>query len=259
LPLPVNGRMSVRCSALTQWRGPRRALSGAHPGCTERRDVKRLNWLEPGSCEYDGRLSLAVLEAPPATQGGGGARGRASNNRSRLFLYTRANPSLYGSRFVQVSSSDDGSETWSPFELVNISGYDFFTGDIYFFAVMANPVHRGSLLAIFPLVHKLKGCLGLAASRDGVRWSRITPLRACPVHGERTVDHPVAGLVHRGDEVWLYIHERVPGISADRLSPWPLFKHLELAAQPARLVRYRMPVALLRRWTRQSLRDVRLV
>lgn len=201
MPLPVNGRMSVRCSALTQWRGPRRALSGAHPGCTERRDVKRLNWLEPGSCEYDGRLSLAVLEAPPATQGGGGARGRASNNRSRLFLYTRANPSLYGSRFVQapcfycgrvitvgwvigshsgsehisstsrvqVSSSDDGSETWSPFELVNISGYDFFTGDIYFFAVMANPVHRGSLLAIFPLVHKLKGCLGLAASRDGVR------------------------------------------------------------------------------------------
>ena len=117
-------------------------------------------------------------------------------------------------------------------------------------------MHKGSLLALFPLVHKLRGCVGLAASRDGVRWSRITPLRGCAVHGERATDHPVAGMLRRGEHVWLYLHEHVPGISADRMSPWPLFKQLDYASPRAGLVRYSIPVATLRRWTRQSLRDL---
>ena len=129
-------------------------------------------------------------------------------------------------------------------------------GDIYFFSVLANPAHRGSLLALFPLVHRLRGCLGIAASLDGVRWSRITPLRSCLVSGERAVDHPVAGLVRRGEVVWLYVHEKVPGITADRLSPWPLFKQLEAVAPRAGLVRYSLPVDTLREWTERSLRDL---
>ena len=105
-------------------------------------------------------------------------------------------------------------------------------------------------------MHRLRGCLALSASRDGVRWSPPTPLRACAVHGERATDHPVAGLVRReggGDRVWLYVHERVPGISADRLSPWPLFKQLDLTAPRAGLVRYAIPTERLRRWTERSL------
>ena len=132
---------------------------------------------------------------------------------------------------------------------MQIAGYDYAEGDLYFFAAQANPAHRASLIALFPLVHRLRGCIG-------VHWSRITPLRGCGVHGERATDHPVAGLVRRGEAVWLYVHENVPGISADRLSPWPLFKQMDFVSQRAGLVRYSLPVATLRRWTRFSLRDL---
>ena len=56
--------------------------------------------------------------------------------------------------------------------------------------------------------------------------------------------------------MWLYVHERVPGISADRLSPWPLFKQLDLVAPRAGLVRYSIPTERLRRWTERSLAEL---
>lgn len=65
-----------------------------------------------------------------------------------------------------------------------------------------NPAHNRSLLAVFPLAHRARGCLGVAASLDGVRWSRVTPLLACALYGERTLDQPaVPAMVRRGGEV----------------------------------------------------------
>ena len=63
-------------------------------------------------------------------------------------------------------------------------------------------------------------------------------------------------MVARQGGVWIYLHENVPGISADRLSPWPLFKSMELSAKRARLVRYTVSRSALRQWTRRSLREM---
>ena len=80
-----------------------------------------------------------------------------------------------------------------------------------------NPSHNGSLVAVFPLVHHLRGCLAIAVSVDGVRWSRAMPLLSCKHYGERTIDHPASpSMVRRGGRIWLYVHEEVPGITFDR-------------------------------------------
>ena len=59
-----------------------------------------------------------------------------------------------GSRGVQVSTSMD-LVRWSSFERIHIrghtSGHAPSEGDTYFFLVQPNPVHRGSLVALFPL------------------------------------------------------------------------------------------------------------
>ena len=127
-------------------------------------------------------------------------------------------------------------------------------GDVYFFGVQTSPIHNGSLLATFPLVHRMRGCIGLAASIDGVHWSRVTPLLSCSIYGERTLDQPaVPAMVRRGGEVWLYIHEEVPGITFDRAVPLILQPHLLDAEQPSRVMRYAFPCGLLARWTEGAL------
>ena len=69
----------------------------------------------------------------------------------------------------------------------------------------------------------------MAASRDGLHWSPPTPLQRCAVHGERTVHHPASGFLLDGDEVAIFIHENVPGVTAD-VTP----STAELRASPAR-------------------------
>ena len=187
-----------------------------------------------------------------------------------------------------MTRSYDGGHSWAPFEQITLGGYEMGQGDVYFFGVQTNPIHNGSLLvlfrgnrtrtrafttpcllptvrmahllmahalgprlqATFPLVHRMRGCIGLAASVDGVRWSRVTPLLSCSIYGERTLDQPaVPAMVRRGGEVWLYIHEEVPGITFDRAVPLILQPHLLDAEQPSRVVRYAFPCGLLARWT----------
>lgn len=118
-----------------------------------------------------------------------------------FLVFARANPAHSGRRHVQVtrsrsdpfeapaSPSSGVSERWAPFEMLQIDGYDG-SGDVYFFGAQVNPSHNGSLLAVFPLVHRLRACLGIAASVDSVRWSRVTPLLSCQLYGERTMDQP---------------------------------------------------------------------
>ena len=68
---------------------------------------------------------------------------------------------------------------------MRLDGYDQSAkGDIYFFAVQPNPADNGSsLIALFPLAHRLRGCVALSASLDGVRWSRPMPLLSCGRQG----------------------------------------------------------------------------
>ena len=226
--------------ATSQWRDKRLVLDGRHPGCVERRDAtsKDFHYLLPGICEFDGRLSLVSFG-------------------SQLLLYTRSNPASTGSRHVQMTRSFDGGASWSPFEQIRIDGYDMGQGDIYFFGVQVNPVHNGSLIATFPLVHRLRGCIGLAASLDGVRWSRVTPLLSCAIYGERTLDQPaVPALLRRGAEIWIYIHEEVPGITFDRAVPLLLQPQLLAAEKSSRVVRYAFPCRLLAKWTDTALTTV---
>ena len=158
---------------------------------------------------------------------------------------------------MQVTRSSDGGESWSAFEQVAIEGYDLGAGDIYYFGAQVNPSHNGSLLATFPLVHRLRGCIGLAASLDGVRWSRVTPLLSCSIYGERTMDQPaLPAMVRRGSEVWLYVHEEVPGITFDRAVPLLLQPFLLRAERPSRLVRYSFPCRLLASWTEDALESL---
>ena len=70
-------------------------------------------------------------------------------------------------------------------ELLTISGLDLSipaaAAEVYFIHVQTNPVHRRTLLGVMPIVHRGLGCLALALSTDGKRWSRPTPLKRCEV------------------------------------------------------------------------------
>ena len=120
--------------------------------------------------------------------------------------------------------------------------------------VQSNPVDPHSLVALFPLIHHHSGCVGIALSADGYRWSRPTPVARCNVYGERAMNHP-AGLARRNGQIWIYVHENVPGITIDRLTPGPLARQIlrSPVAPPGRLVRYSLSMAWFREWTRRTL------
>ena len=96
--------------------------------------------------------------------------------RSDAHLTQRLTRLLVGC--AQVARSKDGLE-WSRFKALSIDRYNLTQGDIYFWAAQTNPAHNTSLVAIFPVVHQLQGCIGIAFSIDGQRWSRWRHL-GCP-------------------------------------------------------------------------------
>ena len=233
LPQPTTdpaGRLSV---SPPTWRRVHRILRGWHPGCTEGRYFyylhkrpKDMNDSHP-ACEFDGRLSLV-------------------HHNGRFWLYARANPATTGQRFVQVTSSVDG-QNWSPFELVVIDGYSLTQGDIYFMSVQSIPTSKRSLIALMPMVQHRVGCIAMSCSTDGITWRRPTPLQRCALDSskERTVHHPASGLLRRGNWVWLYVHENVPGVVES--------SNLAQGAEvpPSQLRRYEIPVDALTQWTTQ--------
>ena len=222
------------------WTAPRLVLLGGHPGCVERRRSDALRWVgvPPGTCEFDGRLSLAHF-------------------RGRFWLFARANLASTGQRFVQVTSSTDSLE-WLPFQLITLQEYSPPLGDLYFFAAQPNPADTGSMLAVFPVVHRARACICLAFSRDAVRWSPPRPLLRCESAGERSVDQPAVGMLRRADHVFLYIHKNVPQIREDAKTPEALrirLRQLRHLTEP-RIVRYAIPVVELQRWTEEGLRSL---
>lgn len=85
---------------------------------------------------------------------------------------------------------------------------------------------------------------------SGRRLSQVDVLD----RGDRTIHHPVAGLVRRGDVVWLYVHENVPGVvEKSRAMP----KGARLQSVPrSRIVRYDIPAETLLQWTQRELTDL---
>ena len=62
--------------------------------------------------------------------------------------------------------------------------------------------------------------------------------------------------MRRGDAVWVYVHENVPGViekSAAVVGAVRRGAPLADALPPSRLVRYDVPVARLEQWTREAL------
>ena len=250
----------VRVPAATQWQGKQITLRGSQSGCIERRDRTLMPWIIKDTCEFDGRLALVHFNGGGGGEGGGGGTGTGGGGEGggggggseQLLLFARANMASHGQRFVQVTRSSDGGMSWSAFSPISIEGYDPSEGDVYFWAAQRNPVDNTSLIATFPLVHHLRGCIGLALSLDGVRWSRVTPLLSCDAVGERALAHPAApALVRRGTALWVYIHESVPGASVDAFLPKELYTAWVQQEDKGRVARYTLPVSALERWTRR--------
>ena len=168
-------------------------------------DVPRLQPL----CEFDGRLSLVM-------------------HRSRFRLYARANlleGAVSGGRYVQTTASNDGASNWTSWRPIQIRSVPAGLADIYFFHAQINPVDPTTLLALFPMSQPPYACIGMAFSVDGIRFSEPINLqssapvwRTTYIDGSgplewRNADHPVAGAVLRGDEIWFFIHHAVYGTS----------------------------------------------
>ena len=203
-PLLADPNAGIRMTRGPGWRYDESTWSTAkivvptsHPGCVD----QRLRTGYGMGCEFDGRLSVVI------------------HPDGHYLLYARANLGEFGvkgGRFVQVARSDD-AVTWSDFQLVDLKGYLPHEGDVYFFAAQRNPVDEKTLIALFPLSVPPNGCIMLAFSRDGVRWSGLKSLVASePALGGRTEEHPVAGgaiLSADGRRMHVYVQEKVPGIA----------------------------------------------
>ena len=286
--LTLSTSASWRHAVANGWPTPRRILRGSDPpGCVDRRP-EYTGWPHLRACGFDGRLSLVELPAAPLVhRSHNGVDDGMKGTGGRFRLYARSNPRFrvaVGGRWVQTSASPTlAAGSWQRWEPVRIAGLDESRSDLYFFHVQRHPLEsmlvRGSgsvggavLLALFPLAQPPYACVGLAFSRDGVRWSRPLTLTDSRL-GFRThrkqlewrgEDHPVAGAVHAparggggGDggagggqrrgggrgHVLFYVHHAVKGMSLRD-------------GAVAHVARYRMPAGQLSRLTKIGLSEL---
>ena len=237
---PGNLAVPKSSAAPRRWpEPPKVVLHGRSPaGCIDNRPQYTGNV----GCEFDGRLSLVHF-------------------RGQFRIYARSNlreGALAGGRFVQTSSSVDASHgSWTKWESLQIESVPAGSADVYFLAAQTNPVDNSSLMALLPLSQPPHACVALTFSIDGRRFSRPVNLRTSAL-GWRTAlsngsgpiewrseSHPAAGVVRRRDEVWLYIHESVPGVSMRLGRPRPSLR------------RYRLPVSMLEMLTRKAVDGLR--
>jgi len=258
--------------------GSQPVLTPAHPGCLDlklfhtevvQRNVSSWNasskrneehsekhsehcYFPSCGCRFDSQLSTVSF-------------------RRRVLLYARANMAPHGgARYVQVSSrpatsvgaldrAEARAEEWGPFHLVTIIGYAaMISGNIYTFTVNRNPVDGDTLIALCPVQDPIAGrsAIALSFSINGLLWSPLLDLIKSPDAGVgRTLDHPVDGILRRGNEVLFFVQHRVPGVWHNRGA------HHRVTAPPSKtvgLVGYSVPVEVMTRLTeraKQMLRD----
>jgi len=88
-----------------------------------------------------------------------------------------------------------------------------------------------------------RGYVGLALSCDGIHFSEITPLVHSPaVLDGRSIDVPVDGFAHHGDQLFFFVHRNVPGFYHPDLA---LFEHSMIA-------QYELNVSRLLDFTRDA-------
>ena len=208
-------------------------LDGRHAGCVERRSGFG------GVCEFDGRLSLALL-------------------KNDVLLYARANTRAEGGgRGVQVARRGRKGGPWSAFAAVDFAGLNN-DDQVYFAAINPNPalvedalvvlapvaradgpaVNAGTLVALAPVARADGSAyVGLAVSCDGIHFSALVPLLNCTGGASlgRAPDHPVDGLLQRGDMVHAFVHRDVPGIALHKGGRQPRPRLVRLDIPAARL------------------------
>ena len=249
---PSNGIRLSRGRGLpwssSKWTMPHTIITGDSPsGCVDRRPYYT-GFPRLQACQFDGRLALTR-----AVNGG-------------FLLYARANlrfGAVSGGRFVQVSQSASLERGWAAWQPVHILGVDPQSMDVYFFSVQANPVHSGSLLALFPLTEPPFACIAFAISIDGIRFSRPATLRQSLLGvrqsergsglAEATLewrgeDHPVAGVVRSPTSpahLLVYLHHAVKGTTI-RANATP---HVRV---------YQVTTAEILRYTSKGLQELQL-
>ena len=110
--------------------------------------------------------------------------GGSHSSRSAARICLHEGQPRSGRTLIQLTTSEDLA-AWTPFQLVHVRGIDRRQANAYFFAVQANPVHEGSLVALTPLEHMNEGGIALTMSLDGVVWSEALPVIRCPVFNHR--------------------------------------------------------------------------
>lgn len=189
-------------------------LDGRHAGCVERRSGFG------GLCEFDGRLSLALL-------------------KNDVLLYARANTRAEGGgRGVQVARRGRKGGPWSAFAAVDFAGLNN-DDQVYFAAINPNPaLVEDALVALAPVARTDGSAyVGLAVSCDGIHFSALVPLLNCTGGASlgRAPDHPVDGLLQRGDMVHAFVHRDVPGIALHKGGRQPRPRLVRLDIPAARL------------------------
>jgi len=208
------------------------AFNNTVPGCVDlRRDYA-------DRCEFDGRFSVA------AARGGGFlvyVRANMNADGGGRYVSVARRASLAGDggwayapiRFLEADDSRYGAGFWTaadrPFhDALRDVSVAAARANVYFAAVNPNPLDGGAtLLGLFPTAVEVPdrtdareaakgrveevGATLLSVSVDGVRWAPpIALAEAFPVGGEST-DHPIDGVVLRGDALFVYVHAGVPG------------------------------------------------
>ena len=240
----VRGRASPQGN--WSWSAPQVIIQGSEPpNCIDRRP-KHTGYPRLKACEFDGRLSLV--------QFGGG-----------FWLYARANlryGALAGGRWAQATRSDTLERGWQPWTAVHIKEVNPDEVDLYFFVVQANPVHKGSLVALFPISQPPTACIGMAFSSDGRNFSKPVKLLSGNVVYRisaqqdahltaRAGNHPVAGILTSGgdfSDVYIFVHHSPRGMGSSDAD-------LEDASK-SRVVRYRVSWAKMQRLTERGLRQL---
>ena len=67
---------------------------------------------------------------------------------------------------------------------------------------------------------------------------------------------PTTDPASRREQIWLYVHESVPGASVDAFLPKELYYAWADLEPKGRVARYALPVSTLKLWTRRARRSL---